>query len=97
MMERIRRLDLMVAHLSHDFGINVVDIDRMFAFVGARRLGTDYRLHGDAAACIAGFAITSAFLEVGLDDAVPTDVLERAREHLRRSGQIEKALTRRVG
>ena len=87
-MERIRRLNLMAAHLSHDLGINVIDIDRSLAHIGARALGTDYRLAGRAAAEVAGCAIMMGLLDVGLDDAIAADVLGRAREHHRGSGGI---------
>jgi len=76
--ERIRRVNLLAAELSHDTGVGVIDIDRVIAHVGARLLGTDYRLTGSMAAEVAAHAIVSALLSFGLDGVVPADVQDRA-------------------
>ena len=80
-LERIRRLDLLAAELSHETGIGVIDIDRVFAHVGARDLQADYRLEGRLAAEVAAHTIVAAILDLGLDDVVPPAVLLRAREY----------------
>ena len=79
-MEKIRRLNLMAAEVSHDTGTNVIDFDRVFAHAGARALQTDYMLGGAAATDLAAHTIVSALLAVGLDDVLPLEIHERARE-----------------
>ena len=86
-VERIRRLNLMAMELSHDTGVNVVDLDRALASVGGRALRTDYRLGGAAAAKVAADAIVSGILKAGLDDFFPLETQERAKELQR--GMIE--------
>jgi len=66
----IRRLDLLAVHVSHATGLNVIDLDRAFAHVGALSLETDYRLTGEAATEAAGAVIAAAVLEAGLEDRV---------------------------
>lgn len=77
--ERVRRLNLLAAELSHATGANVIDIDRTLAHFGARLLATDYTIGGQIGAEVAGDVIASALLEAGLDDLVPQDRLEKAR------------------
>lgn len=79
-LERIRRLNLLAAELSHDTGIAVLDIDRAFAHIGARELQTDYRLGGRIAAEAAAHTMVAGILAVALDDIVPADVQERAQQ-----------------
>ena len=79
-MERIRRLNLLATELSHDFGFNVADIDRVFAHFGARELGTDCRLTGPVAAEVAGYVIADAVLASALDHLIPPEVQEQARQ-----------------
>ena len=79
-IERIRRLNLLATEISHDAGINVIDIDRVFAHVGGRALATDYRLAGSRAAALAADTIVGAFLAVGMDEVLEPECLERARE-----------------
>lgn len=76
--ERIRRLNQLVITLSHDAGVFVVDLDRVLAHVGGAVVETDFRLSGRKAAETAGFAIVSAILAGGLDEAVPPQVQEKA-------------------
>lgn len=83
-VERIRRLNLMAAELSHDTGINVIDLDRALTFVGARKLHTDYRLGGPAVPTVAGHVIVSGILGAGLDDFFPPEIQERAKAAQRR-------------
>ncbi|HEX7701690.1 MAG TPA: hypothetical protein VF403_13225 [Kofleriaceae bacterium] len=47
--ERIRRVNAMVARLSHTRGALVVDVDSALARAGAVALGSDYRLTSEAA------------------------------------------------
>jgi hypothetical protein len=79
-IERIRRLNLLAATLSHDTGVNVIDIDRLFALAGARKLQTDYRLGGPRAAEFAGHTIVAGILAAGLDDFFPPEIQERAKQ-----------------
>jgi len=78
-LERIRRLDRLALDLSHDLGASVVDIDRAFAHIGARTMGTDYRLGGRIAAEVAAHAVVLCLLSLGLDEVIPPEVQERAR------------------
>jgi hypothetical protein len=77
--ERIRRLNLLAAELSHDAGVGVIDIDRVFAHIGARALATDHRLSGPLAADVAGHAIVSGLLAMGLDEVAAPEVQARAK------------------
>ena len=81
---RIRRLNLLAADISRQSGAFVIDIDRRLADVGARRLGTDYRLHGATAADLAGNAIAREILVNGLDALASAEVQDRARAALAR-------------
>jgi hypothetical protein len=81
LVERIRRLNLLAAELSHDSGVGVLDLDRVLAHIGARELQSDYRLSGRIVAEVAGHAIVAGLLAVGLDDIVPPDVQQRAQQY----------------
>jgi len=78
--ERIRRLNLMAVQLSHDTGAGIIDIDRIFAYFGARLLQTDYRLGGAIAAELAGHTIVSEILSGGLDGFLSPSIQERAKK-----------------
>jgi hypothetical protein len=77
-VERIRRLNLLAADLSHDFGVGVIDIDRIFAHLGARHVQSDFRLRGAIAEEVAAYAIVSTLLAVGFGDVAPPEILARA-------------------
>jgi hypothetical protein len=77
-VERIRLLNLLAMQLSHDTGVNVIDIDAALAHVGARRMRTDYRLAGPMGAEIAAYTMVLTILAVGLDNIVPPEIQERA-------------------
>lgn len=77
--QRIRRLNLLAAELSHDTGVGVIDIDRVFAHIGARELQTDYRQTGAMAADVAAHAIVSGVLQMSLDGVISADEQHRAR------------------
>jgi hypothetical protein len=79
---RIRRLNLLAAELSREYGAFVADIDRQLADVGARRLETDYRLQGAAAADLAGDAVAVEIILNGLHGLVSVDVQDRAKAAL---------------
>jgi hypothetical protein len=76
---RIRRLNLLAADISRETGSFVIDIDRRLADVGARRLRTDYRLQGAAAADLAGKAIATEIILNGLHALASVEVQDRAR------------------
>jgi hypothetical protein len=76
---RIRRLGRLAAEISREFGVMVVDIDRDFADVGARRLQTDYRLGGEYAKLRAAKSIALAVISAGLDEYVPFEIQDAAR------------------
>jgi hypothetical protein len=81
-LERIRRLNVLAAEISHETGCGVIDFDRMFGDIGARTLQTDYRLGGNIAREIAAYTIVRTILAAGLDDLIPDAHLTRARaEH----------------
>jgi len=95
-VERIRQLNRLAIDLSHDFGIGLIDIDRVLTFIGARRLRTDFRLGSAAAAEAAGFAIAQSLLAFGLDRSLPPEVAERAAALHGSLFEIEQRLVRRV-
>lgn len=76
---RIRRLNLLAAEISREHGAFVIDIDRTLADVGARRLGTDYTLKGEAAEKLAGDTIAMEVVLNGLDDFVNVEMQDRAK------------------
>jgi hypothetical protein len=80
LIERIRRLNLAAVELSRETGIMVIDLDRIFAHIGARTLRTGHRLEGPAAAELAGYTIVSSILAAGLDDFIPSEIQERAKQ-----------------
>ncbi len=95
-IERIRRLDLVAAELSHDTGASVADIDRVLAHLGARQLATDHRLGGALAAEVAAWTIVSALLDGPLDGVVDADVLQRAQAYQGPLWEIDRLVNRRL-
>jgi hypothetical protein len=81
LLERIRKLDLFAAELSHDTGVGVIDIDRICAHIGARALQSDYRLAGRIAAEVAAHTIVAGMFATALADAIAPAVLQRAQEY----------------
>jgi hypothetical protein len=75
---RIRRLNLLATELSRELAVSIIDIDRALADVGARRLGTDYRLGGDAIGLVAK-TIALGIATDALDAVVPFEVQDKAR------------------
>jgi hypothetical protein len=94
--ERIRRLNLLAAELSHDTGAGIIDIDRAFAHLGARALTTDYRLSGPIAAEVAAHTIVASVLSAGLDGTLAPEILERAMQFQGALWQIGGLLSRRL-
>jgi hypothetical protein len=76
--ERIRKFNLLAADVSHTTGAFVVDLDRALTRVGARALGTDYLLGGEAAAAAGAEALVSTLFRAGLDDYLPPEVEAKA-------------------
>jgi len=79
-LERIRRLNLLAADLSHDLDIGVIDFDRQFADIGARTLETSYRLEGGGAREIAAYTVVKTLLASGaFEDRIDDATIEQAR------------------
>jgi len=76
---RIRRLNLLAAELSRATGAYVIDLDRVLADIGARRLQTDYRLAGNAVADRVGHFIALTLVSNALDAFVSFEVQDAAR------------------
>ena len=81
-LRRIRKLNLLATELSREYGVFVVDLDRVFADVGGAVLGTDYRLTGDKAKQLAGQELALNIATNGCDMFVAYDVQERARAQI---------------
>ena len=96
LIERIRRLNLVAVELSRETGVLVIDIDRIFAHIGARALRTDHRLSGPSAAEVAGYTIVSSILASGLDDFIPLEIQERAKQFQGSLAQIGSFIGRRL-
>ncbi|HEY1730077.1 MAG TPA: hypothetical protein VGG22_17035 [Candidatus Baltobacteraceae bacterium] len=80
LLERIRRLNLLAADLSHHLDIGVIDFDRQFADFGARPLQTSYRLEGGTTREIAAYTILKTLLASGaFDNHVDDETIEKAR------------------
>jgi len=95
-IERIRRLDLVAAELSHDTGASVADVDRALAHMGARQLSTDHRLGGPLAAEAAAWTIVAALLDGPLDQVVDPDVLQRAQSLQGTVWDVDRVVNRRI-
>jgi hypothetical protein len=78
--QRIRRLNLLATDLSYSTGINIIDLDRTLAHLGAGPLQTDVRLGGERATAAAADTICGALLAAGLDDVVPEALLNRSQK-----------------
>jgi hypothetical protein len=77
-IERIRRLNLLAIRLSREWGVEVVDVDRLLALCGARTVGADYRGGGAAAARLTGHAIANAILQGDMAASLPATAQARA-------------------
>ena len=76
--------------------MTVIDIDRAFAHIGARALGTDYRLSGRLAAEAGGHALAWSLLALGLDDVIAPEVQERASAFEGGLREINTLVSRRL-
>lgn len=77
--ERIRRLNDVAIALSRRHGVEIADIDRIFALLGAAAVRSDYRCAGAHAALLAGHVIVSAILAGDLSAHLPASLQERAQ------------------
>jgi hypothetical protein len=76
---RLRRLNLLATELSREYGALVIDLDRILADIGARRLQTDYRLGGAVAVDVSGKAMALSVVTNAIDAFAPVDVQDAAR------------------
>ncbi len=77
-MHRLRRLNLLAARLSQEFGLYVIDVDRVLAHHGALAVGSDAWLGSDTARDLAASVIVEMWLSVGIDHLVDGVALTRA-------------------
>jgi hypothetical protein len=96
-LERLLRLNLMAIELSHDTGAGVIDIDRLFAHLGAGPLATDHRLTGRVAAEVAAYAIVATIVSFGLDDIMSPQIQEQAMRSQGNHWNIGRLVERRLG
>ena len=85
---RLRRLNLLAAEISRECGAYLIDLDRVLADVGARRLQTDYRLAGNAAAQMAGHFMALTMLANAPEEIISFEVQNAAREILTASRPV---------
>jgi hypothetical protein len=79
---RLRRLNLLAAELSREFGCFVIDLDRILADLGGRQLQTDYRLGGDVVVDHAANSIAICVAANALDAVASFEVQDAARAYL---------------
>ena len=83
-LPRLRRLNLLAAQLSQEFGLFVIDLDRVLAHRGGLELGTDARLGGALGQRVAADTIGDTLLGTGIDHLVDDAAVQQAIEHHRR-------------
>jgi hypothetical protein len=76
---RLRQLNLLATELSREYGALIIDLDRILADIGARRLNTDYRLGGAAAVDVAAKAVAVSIVANALDAFAPVAAQDAAR------------------
>jgi len=76
---RIRRFNFLAAEISRETGVFVIDLDRVLADIGARRLQTDYRLTSITAVATAGHFIALTLIGNGLDAIVAFELQDAAK------------------
>jgi hypothetical protein len=91
LLPRLRRLNLLAARLSQEFGLFVIDIDRVMAHRGALELGLDARLGSPQAQDEAVFAIVDTLLDVGLGHLVEDEALQRAVTYHRQRRTLDRS------
>ncbi len=79
---RIRRLNLLAAEMSREYGCFVIDLDRILADIGGRRLQTDYRLGGAVVVDHAANAIATCVAANALDALASFEIQDSARAFL---------------
>jgi len=77
LLPRLRRINLLAARLSQEFGLLVIDLDRVLAHRGALELGADARLGSQRAQQEAANAIVDTLLGVGLNHLVEEEALQQ--------------------
>ena len=76
---RLRQLNLLATELSREYGALVIDLDRVLADIGARRLNTDHRLSGATVVDVASQAVALSIVANALDTFAPVDVQDATR------------------
>jgi hypothetical protein len=76
---RLRQLNFLATDISREHGALVIDLDRVLADTGARRLETDYRLGGEMAAEVASKAVAVCIVANGLDGFASAEIQDAAR------------------
>jgi len=74
----LRRLNLLAARLSQQFGLFVIDVDRMLAHVGAVNLCADARLASAEARHAAADAIVETLLTIGIEHVADAAAVQAA-------------------
>jgi len=95
-IEQIRRLNRMAIGLSRELGVEIVDIDRLFALCGGRAIGADYRGGGEMAPRLAGHAIANAILQGEMGGCLDPGVPARANAAHGGERQILRLVERQV-
>ncbi len=88
LLTRIRRLNLLAAELSREFGVFVIDLDRVLTDIGGMVLGADYRLQSQMAADVAGQAIALCIATNALEIYIPFEAQERTVAYLNAQDQV---------
>lgn len=84
-LRRIRQLNLLATELSRQYGALIIDLDRVLADIGARRLNTDYRLASTKAIDVASNAIALSIATNALDTFASVQLQDAARSVLNNS------------
>jgi hypothetical protein len=92
----LRRLNLLAIELSRQSGAGIVDIDRAFALIGGRTLGSDYRGRGAFTIEVAAQAIVAVLLGC-LDDKVAPDRVQAAGQRNGGREALAAIIARHIG
>lgn len=85
---RVRQLNLLATELSREYGALVIDLDRVLADIGARRLNTDHRLGGGTVVDVASQAVALSIVANAVDAFVPVDVQDVTRTILEKGRPV---------
>jgi hypothetical protein len=88
LLSLLRRLNLLAARLSQEFGLFVIDVDRMLAHAGALNLHADARLATAEARRAAADAIVETLLSVGIDHIAEPAAIQAALSRHKARGVI---------